>query len=298
MNPYLKKLQLGETTLDEMLNPPEINQPETNTGKYLHEADPESLEINVMETGFSELDQEYMCVKRGEGELIVVCGEPSMGKSALMLKLAFNVSRTIPVHIFSLEDTFEQIVRRRLSGLINRPINSIIKGLARDEVRAGLPQLKAWNFWVDETGGLNVDQICDRARMRHKQVGTGLIAIDHLNIIGVDPTHSRAQEVGNITYKLKALAKELKCPVLLAAQLNRQYATREDKRPRLSDLKESSSIEANADVVLSVYREYRYTGVRAGEADISVLKNRNGPTGDIVLGFATAQADFYEIRGI
>lgn len=278
------KLAKGEITLDQLLYP----------GKMLHEADPKSLEIHTLECGFSELDKEYSFLKENEGELIVVCGEASMGKSALMLKIAFNVSKNNSVHIFSLEDSYEAIVRRRLSGIINRPITAIMRGHCRELIPAGLSKLKAYNFFVDDTGGLNVDEICERARTRHRKFKTKLIVVDHLQVVGVDPNHSRALEIGNITYKLKALAKELKCPVLLASQMNRQNSQRDDRKPRLTDLKESSSIEQNADIVMSVYREYRYTKLRPTEADISILKNRNGPVGDFVLGFAPAQADFYD----
>jgi replicative DNA helicase len=279
----MERLKSRELTLDNVLYP----------GKYLHEADPTTLEIEVLPSGFDVFDR-YMLLKKSEGELIVVAGEASMGKSSLMLKLAFNVAKQGFVHIFSLEDSYEQIVRRRISGLIGRPIDAIMRGLCRDQIPGAVEELRSWKFFVDDTGALTIDEICDRARSQHRRTKTALIAVDHLQVMGMDPKHSRALEIGHATYKLKALAKELKCPVLLASQMNRQYAGRDDKRPRLSDLKESSSIEQNADIVVSVFREYRYTKLRPGEADIGILKNRNGATGEFVLGFAPAQADFYE----
>jgi replicative DNA helicase len=280
-----KKLFEDPSMIERVLNP----------GKYLHEADPESLQIHTMPSGFDCLDQQTMLLKKSEGELIIVCGEASMGKSSLMLKIAFNVSKDRPVHIFSLEDSYESIVRRRLATTIKSTISDIQRGLNKDRVQAGLDELKQYNFFVDDTGGLNVDEICERAESRHRKFKTELIVVDHLQVVGVNPTHSRALEIGNITYKLKALAKKLKCPVMLASQMNRQNAGRENKKPQLTDLKESSSIEQNSDIVLSVFREFRYTKLRQFEADIGVLKNRNGPVSDFVLGFSPSLADFTEM---
>ncbi len=270
--------------IDQVLNP----------GRYLHQADPNSLEIKTMSSGFDCLDQDTMLLKSSEGELIIVCGEASMGKSSLMLKIAFNVSKDRPVHIFSLEDSYESIVRRRLAGELGLDIKDIQRGLNKDRIIPGLKSLESRNFFVDDTGGLTVDEICERARARHRKVKTELIVVDHLQVVGVNPTHSRALEIGNITYKLKALGKELKCPVMLASQMNRQNAGRENKKPQLTDLKESSSIEQNADIVLAVWREYRYTKLKQFEAEILVLKNRNGPISDFILGFSPTIADFYE----
>jgi replicative DNA helicase len=273
---------------------PELIEQTLNPGKYLYQADPDTLEIKVMPSGFPSFDNKTMLLKSSEGELIIFCGEASMGKSAMMLKVAFNVSKDRPVHIFSLEDSYESIVRRRLAGELKLDIHDIQRGLNKDRYVPGLEALKTRNFFVDDTGGLNIDEICERARNRHRKHKTELIVIDHLQVIGVDPSHSRAQEIGNATYKLKALAKELRCPVLLASQLNRAYAGRENKKPQLSDLKESSSIEQNADIVVAVYREYRHTKLRQFESDILILKNRNGPVDDFIFRFSPSIADFSE----
>jgi len=268
--------------IDQVLNP----------GKQLSDADPDSLQITTMPSGFECFDNDTMLLKKSEGELIIFCGEASMGKSSLMLKIAFNVSADRPVHIFSLEDSYEAIVRRRLAGEVHMTIADIQRGLNKDRIVPGLAALKARDFFIDDTGGLRIDDICERARNRHRKFKTELIVIDHLQVIGTDPTHSRALEIGNITYKCKALAKELRVPVFLASQMNRQNAGRENKKPQLTDLKESSSIEQNADVVVSIFREFRYTKLREFEADISVLKNRNGPCGDYVMRFSPSIADF------
>ena len=285
MDDLFKLLQDDPGILERTLNP----------GRQLADADPDSLQITTMASGFSSFDHQTMLLKSSEGELIVVCGEASMGKSSLMLKIAFNVSSEHPVHIFSLEDSYESIVRRRLAGEVKMTIADIQRGLNKDRIVPGLAALKSRDFFVDDTGGLRIEEICERARNRHRKFKTKLIVIDHLQVIGTDPTHSRALEIGNITYKLKALAKELRVPVLLGSQMNRQNAGRENKKPQLTDLKESSSIEQNSDIVLAVWREYRYTKLRPTEADVLVLKNRNGPVDDFILSFQPSTADFTEM---
>jgi replicative DNA helicase len=197
MSDLFKLLQDDPTMIERVLNP----------GKYLYQADPNSLEIQTMSSGFNCFDFDTMLLKRSEGELIIVCGEASMGKSSLMLKIAFNVSADRPVHIFSLEDSYESIVRRRLAGEVKMTIADIQRGLNKDRIVPGLAALKARDFFVDDTGGLRIDDICERARNRHRKHKTEMIVIDHLQVVGVDPTHSRALEIGNITYKLKALAE-------------------------------------------------------------------------------------------
>ena len=286
---------MSETSIFDLLSTPEAINQALNPGRYLHQADPDSLQITTMSSGFDCFDNDTMLLKKNEGELIIVCGEASMGKSSLMLKIAFNASLERPVHIFSLEDSYESIVRRRLAGEIKMTIADIQRGLNKDRIVPGLESLRSRNFFIDDTGGLTVDEICERARTRHKKFKTEMIVIDHLQVVGVNPTHSRALEIGNITYKLKALAKELRLPILLASQMNRQNAGRESKKPQLTDLKESSSIEQNADIVVAVFREVRYTKLRPFEADISVLKNRNGPVSDFIFNFAPSTADFTEM---
>lgn len=288
MRDLLEEFLQNPASMDRVLHP------ETN-GKYLHEADPESLKIEVMPSGFTETFDKAMVLKKGEGELIIFCGETSMGKSALMLKVAFNVSKDRPVHIFSLEDTYKSIVRRRIAGETRLSIEDIQRGMNPLRVIEALSSFRDRSFFVDDQGGLTVDQICERARNRYKKIKTELVVVDHLQLVSGTTGANRAQEIGEITHKLKCLGKELSCPVLLACQMNRQFSARENKKPMLTDLKESSSIEQNSDVVISVYREHRYTKLREFEADISILKNRNGPTEDYVFRWSKSIADFSEI---
>lgn len=281
------KIQSGELDLDQALNP----------GKALHDVDVSRLPIDIMSSGFSTLDNEYMILKKREGELIIVAARPSMGKSALVFQMALHVSQTLHAHVFSLEMSQESVVRRLVSNIINRPITAIQMGLvSQDTLQKACNELKRYNYTIDDSGGLTADEICDRAITRHKMHKTGIVIVDHLQIVKRDKGHSVHTELGEVTTKFKNLGKELKCPVVVACQLNRQCELRENKRPILSDLKESGSIEENADIVLGIYRDYYYTQLRADEADILVLKNRNGQTGETVMKFYGAQSRF-EDRG-
>lgn len=280
------KIKSGELDIDRLLNP----------GRQLHDIDLKELPIEVMSSGFQSLDKDYMLLKENEGELIIVGGRPSMGKSALMFQMALQVSQHSPVHVFSLEMSQASIVRRLLSSILDRPISAIQMGLiAPNELKAARDDLKQYNYIIDDTSGLSADELIDRARNRAKTHNTKLIVIDYLQIIRKERGHSTHAEYGEITAKLKTLAKDLKCPVIVGSQLNRQCELREDKRPILSDLKESGAIEQDADIVLAVHREYRYTRLRPDEADILVLKNRNGSTGDCVFKFYGAQARFEDL---
>lgn len=281
----MNKLKSGEVTLEQLLYP----------GSYLHEVDPNNLAIRVLESGFSTLDEEYMVLK-DEGELIVVAGLPSMGKSALAFQIAQHVSRTHPVHVFSLEMNKESIVRRFVSGIINRPITAIQKGLVNSLLPAAVAELNTYNYFIDDRSTLSVDEICDAARVRARNIATKLVVIDYLQIMSFEKGHSRALEIGVATQKLKALCKELKCPVIVLSQLNRQSVLRGgDMKPMLTDLKESGAIEADADIVIAVHRSSRYTNVKHDEAEILVLKNRNGAVGEVTMKFYGAQARFEDI---
>lgn len=281
----IKQLDAGEITLDNILYP----------GKMLHDVDLNKLRIRVLDSGFPTLDSEYMLLKENEGELIIVGGRPSVGKSAWMFQLALHVSKNLPVHVFSLEMSQESIVRRLIAGMINKPIQAIQRGFVDGLTLAkAKDDLKKYEYFIDDSGGLSVDDICDRARSRARKYGTKLIVIDYLQIINKLKGHSTAAEYGDISAKLKALAKELKCPIIAGSQLNRQCELRDDKKPMLSDLKESGNLEQDADIVIGLYREFRYTRLRPDEADILILKNRNGSTGEVVMKFHAGTTSFQD----
>lgn len=283
----------GETTLDEILYP----------GSMLHDTDPRELPIQTYSSGFPSLDSEYMLLKKGEGELIIVGGRPSQGKSAFMFQIALQVSKHLPVHVFSLEMSKKSIVRRLIAAKLGCPLTDIQKGVIPfEELKKTTESLEEYQYFIDDRSGLSVELLCDAARTRAKTSRPALIVVDYLQLLRVQKNHSRDAEIGVITQQLKGLAKELECPVIVGCQLNRACEIRGAEtgnyKPILSDLRESGNIEQDADIILAVHREYRYTRQRADEADILVLKNRNGPVGDTVMKFFTSQVRFEDASEI
>jgi len=288
------QLESGEVTLDQVL------EQDQNPGKFLYDIDPDDLAISIMPSGFPTLDRDFMFLKESEGELIIVGGRPSMGKSAFMFQVALQVSQMCPVHVFSLEMSHESIVRRLLSGMVNRPVSAIQMGLVdRREIERAKEELKAYRYVIDDTSGLTCAILCDRARARAKSHGTKLVVVDYLQLLRTEKGHSKDAEIGEITKELKALAKDLRCPVIVGSQLNRQCeirgASSGNYAPILSDLRESGNIEQDADIILAVHREYRYTKLRQDEADILILKNRNGSVGETIMKFYAAQTRFVDM---
>lgn len=287
--------------LNEFVQNPEAMEKALHPWKKIYDFDPSTLRIDTLPSGFASLD-EYLFLKKSRGELVVIGGRPSMGKSAFMFQLAFQVAEKMPVQIFSLEMDHEQIVTRWISGFINRPITAIQRGLvSQDLLDSAKLAMSKYQCDIDDRGGMNVHQLCDIARQIHKKENSQLVVVDYLQMLKCEKGHSKDDEIGTITRELKQLAKDLKVPVVVGSQLNRQNETRGassgDYRPLLSDLRESGNIEQDADIVALIHRESRYTGLRPGEADIIIAKNRNGPTGDIKMGFVATQAMFTDFGG-
>ncbi len=285
------RLESGEISIDQALNP----------GRELHDVDLNKLAISIMPSGFTSLDREYMFLKANEGELIIVGGRPSAGKSAFMFQLALNVSSYAGVHVFSLEMSQESIVRRLIAQEIGKPVSAIQMGLVPyPDLKKAKEKLKGYKYIIDDSSGLTVNEIVDRAVTRAKTFDTRLIVIDYLQLLKTEKGHSKDSEIGEITKALKYLAKTVKCPVVVGSQLNRNCEIRGmssgDFKPILADLRESGNIEQDADIVLAVHREYRYTRMRQTEADIIILKNRNGALGEVVMNFFAAQTKFEDTR--
>lgn len=262
-------------------------------GRQLADFDISKLKIDVMPSGFPSID-EKMIFKRNRGELILLGARPGIGKSGFGFQIATNIARHEKVHVFSIEMDHESVAARQLAIVMNRPLDFIQQGGAEtDQGAAARTELTHLNFVIDDRAGLNVYQICEAARQHNKKSRTSLIVIDYLQIVSTDKNENRAQAIAKISWELKSLAKELRIPVLALAQLNRQSEFREGGRPMLSDLKESGSLEQDADVVLLIHRpEDTQT-----TATIIVAKNRNGPTGDISMNFAPAQCRFIDNQG-
>lgn len=260
-------------------------------GKQLSDFDVNKLAISVLSSGFKGLD-DFKMLKKDRGELILLGARPSQGKSGLGFQIATQVAEHSKVHIFSLEMDHESIVSRQASIALDKPLDYIQRGLApADELDAVKARLARLNCIVDDEPGLNIHQICSRARDIHSVSKTSLIVVDYIQIIAHNRGNNIAAELGEISAGLKALAKELRIPVIALSQLNRNSELREDGTPQLADLKGSGSLEQDADVVLLLHRPEDTPST----AIINVAKNRNGPTGEVELYFAAGQCRFLEL---
>jgi len=253
-------------------------------------------EVTGITTGFIDLDQKLSGFH--ESELIILAARPAMGKTALALNLARHaaVEGRKPVGIFSLEMPRGQLVVRMLCAEGRIDAQRVRTGTLRRDVdwpalSDAMEVLNQAPIFIDDSPGLTVAQVRSRARRLQAQHGElGLIVIDYLQLMqgAGGPRESREQAISSISRGLKGLAKELRVPVLSLAQLNRGVELRPDKRPQMSDLRESGAIEQDADLVLFIYRDEYYKKEESefkGVAQIIIGKNRHGPTGDVELAF-------------
>jgi replicative DNA helicase len=253
----------------------------------------ETHALTGLATGFRELDQMTSGMQRSD--LIIVAARPSMGKTALCLTLAQNAAITekAVVAIFSLEMSQEQLVMRMLSSEARVDAHRFRTGyLTRDEwgrLAGGIETLSNAKIFIDDTPGISVLEMRAKARrLAAEQKALDLIVVDYLQLMGGSRrVESRQQEVSQISRELKSLAKELNVPVVALSQLSRAPEARNPPKPLMSDLRESGSIEQDADVVAFIYREdyYNRTDDNTGLAELIIAKQRNGPTGTIRLAF-------------
>jgi replicative DNA helicase len=251
-------------------------------------------DVTGVPTGFSDLDR--MTSGLQEGDLIVIAGRPSMGKTALALNIGEHIalSSKLPVAIFSMEMGSMQLAMR-LIGSVGRVDQLKVRTgqLTPDDwgrLSEALGRLSEAAIHVDETPALNALELRARARRLARQYGgkLGAIVVDYLQLMqAVAEGENRATEISEISRSLKALAKELKVPVMALSQLNRSLEQRPNKRPIMSDLRESGAIEQDADVILFIYRDevYNEDTQDKGVAEIIIGKQRNGPIGTIRLAF-------------
>jgi replicative DNA helicase len=254
--------------------------------------------ITGMETGFRELDQ--MTDGLHGSEMIVIAARPSMGKTAFAMNIAEHVCMTgnVPVAVFSLEMSDEQLMQRMLCSAARVNIKSLRNGFLGERdfpaLTAASGRLAAAPLFIDDEGTISIMDLRARARRLKAQHGIGLIVIDYLQLLrstSRKAADNRQIEISEISAGIKGLAKELRIPIVVLAQLNRQVEQRGGGRPRLSDLRESGSIEQDADVVgLLVREEYYAEGEEAkaeaaGKATLIIAKQRNGPVGDVPLTF-------------
>ncbi len=239
-------------------------------------------------------------------DLIIIAGRPSMGKTSLALGMAeyAAIRANLTVGIFSLEMSQAQLVLRMLSSQAFLDSHALRTGqLTSDNwhaLCAAADRLESAKIFIDDSGGLTVQQMRGKARRLKAEHGLDLLVIDYLQLMqGRSDSESRQQEISDISRSLKALAKELEIPVVALSQLSRAVENRTDKRPVLSDLRESGAIEQDADVVMFIYREEVYnpdTEEKRNIADILIRKHRNGPTGDRQLTFLEQYAKFADLE--
>jgi replicative DNA helicase len=294
--------------------------------------------LSGLATGLKDLDSKMGGLQASD--LIIVAGRPGMGKTALATNIAYNVARawrgevradghidTVNggiVGFFSLEMSAEQLATRIIAEQSGIPSSTIRRGGINErdfeKIKDVAIELQHLPFFIDETGGLTVAQLAARARRLKRQKGLDLLVIDYIQLLQGSTRRAmegRVQEVTEITTSLKALAKELNVPVVALSQLSRQVENRDDKRPQLSDLRESGSIEQDADVVMFVFREEYYLENKKpregseefaewhqkisqthGKAEVIIGKQRHGPTGTIQLQFQAEVTRFANLDEI
>jgi len=280
--------------------------------------------LSGLATGLTDLDSKMGGLQ--PSDLIILAGRPSMGKTALATNIAYNIAKSYRsekqpdgtekaidgaiVGFFSLEMSAEQLATRILSEQAELASEKIRRGMINeDEFRklvAVSQEMSRIPLYIDQTGGLTIAQLASRARKLKRQKGLGLLVVDYLQLLAGSSKRgdNRVQEVTEITTGLKALAKELAVPIIALSQLSRQVEQRDDKRPQLSDLRESGSIEQDADVVMFVFREEYYVERQkpregtaefsdwqtqmmavSGKAEVIIGKQRHGPVGTVGLSF-------------
>lgn len=258
----------------------------------LHDRDNPS-DITGVPTGFTDLDQQTSGLQ--PGDLVIVAGRPSMGKTAFALNIAENVAvdTGLPVAVFSMEMGGSQLAMRMLTSIGRLDAQKVRTGRLTDDewskLSFALGKLHEAPIYIDESGGLNPVDLRARARRLYRQCGQlGLIVIDYIQLmVSAKQNENRATEVSEISRSLKSLAKELKVPIIALSQLSRKVEERTDKRPMMSDLRESGAIEQDADVIMMLYRDeyYKPDTPDKGTAECIIGKQRNGPTGTVKLAF-------------
>jgi replicative DNA helicase len=291
--------------------------------------------LSGLATGLKDLDTKMGGLQASD--LIIIAGRPGMGKTALATNIAYNIAKahrgeTRPdghistvdggiVGFFSLEMSAEQLATRIIAERTGIASSTIRRGGITEAdfevIKDVSIELQHLPFYVDETGGLSIAQLAARARRLKRQKGLDVLFIDYIQLLQGSQrkaNESRVQEVTEITTNLKALAKELNVPIVALSQLSRQVENRDDKRPQLSDLRESGSIEQDADVVMFVYREEYYLSNKEprpgteehikwqtemaivhGKAEVIIGKQRHGPTGTVQLQFEASVTRFEDL---
>ena len=260
------------------------------------------MDVTGIPTGFADLDR--MTSGLQAGDMIVLAARPSMGKTSFAVNIAEHVALNegLPVAIFSMEMGAAQLAVRIVGSIGRVNQGNLRTGKLTDEewprLTEAIERLRTVSLHIDETPGLTPTELRANARRLARQCGKlGLIVVDYLQLMsgsGAGSADNRATELGEISRGLKMLAKELQCPVIALSQLNRSVEQRTDKRPMMSDLRESGAIEQDADIIMFIYRDdyYNKESKEPNVAEIIIGKQRNGPTGSMKLYFQKNQTRF------
>jgi len=266
-------------------------------GRHVLAGVPRIVDVDIMSEVLAAIGAKVERLPGADGEpgdLVIVAGRPSMGKTTLAVNIAENaaIERKVPAAIFSMEMSAEALTLRMIASLGRVSQSHLRTGALSAEdwprITSATEVLSQAPLYLDETPALTPTEIRARARRLKREKGLGLIVVDYLQLMQVPGTkENRATEISEISRSLKALAKELQLPVIALSQLNRSVEQRAEKKPVMSDLRESGAIEQDADLILLIYREevYEPNTPRKGIADIIVAKQRNGPTGEVRLTF-------------
>ena len=261
--------------------------------------------ITGVKTRFTQLDQMTAGLQRSD--MIILAARPSMGKSALALNIALNSAMvsTGACAIFSLEMPCEQLANRMLSAKAKVDGQKIRKGTLNEaewiKIKEAEQELKRQKIFFDDTPGIKISDMHAKCRKLKEDYGLYLIIIDYIQLIqSTSKAESRQQEVSDISRKIKAMARELDVPIIALSQLSRSVEARNDKRPMLSDLRESGAIEQDADIVMFIYREDYYKkdeerNEKREDVELIIAKHRNGPIGTVKLAFEKDINAFYSI---
>ena len=262
-------------------------------------------DVTGVPTGFIDLDRKTSGLQ--PGDLIIVAGRPSMGKTALSVNIGEHVAieSGLPVAIFSMEMSGTQLAMRMIGSVGRLDQHKLRTGqLTEDDwprLTYAIQKMNDAQLYIDETPALSSDALRSNARRLARQCGKlGLIIVDYLQLMSPNSAgENRSTEIGEMSRGLKALAKELACPVIALSQLNRSVEQRPNKRPQMSDLRESGSIEQDADLILFIYRDevYNPDSPDKGTAEIIIAKQRNGPIGEVRLTFSGPHTKFDNYSG-
>ena len=300
-NAEQKLFTLSENQIGEGFEPLEKVMGETF--EHLEHVQAGAGTVLGVDTGFTDLNDQMSGFQKGD--LIILAARPSVGKTAFALTLARNaaVEAGVGMAIFSLEMSKMQLAQRLLSVETKVDLHKLRTGRLSDEdwmnLTHNIDRLARAPIYIDDTPGISVLEARAKARRLQREHGVGMVIIDYLQLMsGHIRTQSREQEISHISRSLKAMAKELDVPVLALSQLSRAVESRTDRRPQLSDLRESGSLEQDADVVMFIYRPEMYELKSAdgesleGIAEIIIGKQRNGPVGSVNLAWNKESATF------